>query len=118
MILIKHRHQMAKDKDVHPRVATNLALLVVAQVVAAVAEAILAEMIGGVSASLVHAEHPRDKTEMVPTEERLHCVSKTREGDREGLRAADPSERGIEQPNAKRKQRPLRNVERLLCQSK
>lgn len=70
-ILVKREDQM---------VAANLALQVVAQVVAAVAAAaaILAEMIGE-SVSLVLAEHPRVKTEMAPTEERLHCVSKVLE---------------------------------------
>ena len=67
-ILVKREDQM---------VAANLALQVVAQVVAAAA-AILAEMIGE-SVSLVLAEHPRVKTEMAPTEERLHCVSKVLE---------------------------------------
>ena len=107
------------DHRIHPMAeATNLApqvVVVAAQVVAQIL--VSAEMIG-VSASLVPAEHPQVEVEMDPIEqEGHHCVLPTL-GDDEEVRAADLSERGTEQLNERLGPRPLRNVERLFCQSK
>ena len=108
-------HPVAEEKNAHPQ-APSLVL----EAVAAEAQVEMLDSAETISESAdqVPVDNPKVKTETDQIDEGLHWVSRTLVDDKEDPPTVVLSEREIEPLNARPKRRPLRNVERLVCQSK
>ena len=107
-------HLVAEEKNAHPLVPS----LVLEAAEATEAEMPdLAEMISE-SAIRVLVDNRKGKGKMDQTDEELRWVFRTLVEDKEDPPTVVLSEREIEPLNARLGQRPPRNVEQLVCQSK
>ena len=114
-IIVLQLHPVAERKNAHPQ-APSLVLEVVAAEVQ-VERPVSVEMISE-SADQVPVDNRKVKSEMDQIDEGLPWVSRTLVDDKEDPPTVVLSEREIELLNARLKPRPLKNVERLVCQSK